>query len=30
VPMYLLYELGIVFARMVNKSRSAAAPATES
>jgi sec-independent protein translocase protein TatC len=30
VPMYLLYELGIVFARLVQKSRGEAAPAAES
>jgi sec-independent protein translocase protein TatC len=29
VPMYLLYELGIVFARLVQKSRGEAAPAAE-
>ena len=29
VPMYLLYELGIVFARMIQKSRNTPAPATE-
>ncbi len=27
IPMYLLYEVGIVFARMIQKSRDAAAPA---
>ena len=30
VPMYLLYELGIVFARMVQKSRRSESPAAES
>jgi sec-independent protein translocase protein TatC len=30
VPMYLLYELGIVFARLMRKNRPAEAPATES
>ena len=30
VPMYLLYELGILFARMIQKSRGAPATATES
>jgi sec-independent protein translocase protein TatC len=30
VPMYLLYELGIVFARLVQKSRGQPAPAAES
>jgi len=30
VPMYLLYELGIVFARIVQKGRGEAAPAAES
>lgn len=30
VPMYLLYELGIVFARLVQKSRGQSAPITES
>ena len=30
VPMYVLYELGIVFARMVRKNQSAEAPVTES
>jgi sec-independent protein translocase protein TatC len=29
IPMYLLYELGIVFARLVQKSRGEAAPAAE-
>jgi sec-independent protein translocase protein TatC len=30
IPMYLLYELGIVFARMIQKSRRSESPATES
>jgi len=30
IPMYLLYELGIVFARMAEKSRRSESPATES
>ena len=30
IPMYLLYELGIVFARMIQKSRRSESPAVES
>jgi len=30
IPMYLLYELGIVFARMIQKGRRSESPATES
>jgi sec-independent protein translocase protein TatC len=30
VPMYLLYELGILFARLMRKTRPAESPATES